>query len=274
MDNSNPDNPSLIQSRQNPKIKFLAGLRKKRDRDRHGCFLVEGGKELVNFLAAKRPLEELFHCPKFTMGKDQPLLEKAQASGTQIIELSPHAFEKCSNRENPDGWLGLAKSWHLPLDDVVFSDMPLLLVLEGTEKPGNLGAILRTANAAGVDAVICNDLMVDLFNPNVIRASRGLLFPMQVAVAEAGNTVDFLKQQGIRTAATVCGDGEPIWSRDLSGPMALVLGNESIGLSEFWQEQADIRVSIPIQGLADSLNLSSATAICIYEILRQNSTSP
>jgi TrmH family RNA methyltransferase len=269
MDNKPAKEPSLIQSRQNPKVKFLAGLRKKRNRDQHGCFLIEGRKELESFLATQWQLEELFYCPEFIKAEDESLLAQAIEKRVGIFELSAHAFEKCSIRENPDGWLGLAKNWQATLSEIRLSGIPLLLILEGTEKPGNLGAILRTANACGVDAVICNDPLVDLFNPNVIRASRGLVFSTQVVIAESKETSEFLKQNNIQAAATICGDGKPIWSQNLSGPLAVVMGNEAIGLSEYWQKQAGVKIFIPTPGLADSLNLSTATAICLYEVLRQ-----
>ena len=264
------DHPSLlIQSRQNPKIKFLAGLRKKRDRDQHGCFLIEGAKELENYLATGRTPTEFFHCPDFHKGGNTTLLQQAQSSATTSYELSPHAFEKVSGRENPDGWLGLAPIEETPLENLQLSEKPLLLILEGTEKPGNLGAILRTANAFGVDAVICNDPMVDLYNPNVIRTSRGLLFSMQVAIAGAKETAAYLQARSIPAAATVCDGGQPLWEQDLTGPLALVMGNEAFGLSEFWQSLATLKLSIPAPGPADSLNLSTATSICLYEVLRQ-----
>ena len=269
MDNKPAEEPSLIQSRQNPKVKFLVGLRKKRNRDQHGCFLIEGRKELESFLATQWQLDELFYCPEFIKAEDETLLTKAIERGVKIFELSAHAFEKCSIRENSDGWLGLAKNWQTSLSEIRLSEIPLLLILEGTEKPGNLGAILRTANACGVDAVICNDPLVDLFNPNVIRASRGMVFHMQVVIAESKETSEFLKQHNIQATATVCEDGKPIWSQNLSGPLALVMGNEAIGLSEFWQEKAALNIVIPTPGPADSLNLSTATAICLYEVLRQ-----
>jgi len=265
---------NLIQSRQNPKVKFLAGLRKKRDRDQHGCFLIEGRKELENFLASGRSLDELIHCPQFENKPDSKLMEDTQDIGTQTYEFSPHAFEKVSARENPDGWLGLAKTWKTSLEDLQLSSTPLLLVLEGTEKPGNLGAILRTANACAVDAILCNDPGVDLFNPNVIRTSRGLIFSSQIVTASAEDTVRYLQKHDIPTAATVCEDGQPIWSQDLTGPRALVMGNEANGLSPLWQNHANLHISIPTPGMADSLNLSTATAVCLYEVLRQRKGNP
>lgn len=264
-------NTNVIQSRQNPKIKFLAGLRKKRDRDQHGCFLIEGRKELENFVLSGHKLEELFTYSENWQKADQDFLQKVTSATEQHFELSEHAFEKISGRENPDGWLGLAKSWATNLEDIQLSENPLLLVLEGTEKPGNLGAIIRTANAFGVDAIICNDPMVDLFNPNVIRTSRGLLFSTQVVKAEVSDTVEFLKQRDIIAAATVCEGGLPTWDQDFVQPIAFVMGNEALGLSEFWQNQTQLKISIPAPGEADSLNLSTATSICLYEAVRQRS---
>ena len=265
--------PRLIKSRQNPRVKFLDGLRKKRNRDQSGCFLIEGRKELESFLGTRRQLKELFYCPEFIETQDETLLKKAIEMGVEIFELSAHAFEKCSVRENPDGWLGLSENWRTTLPEIKFSGIPLLLVLEGTENPGNLGAILRTANACGVDAVICNDPLVDLFNPNVIRTSRGMVFPTQVVIAEPRETAEFLKQQNIQTAATVCENAKSIWTQNLSGALAVIMGNEAKGLSEYWQKQADIRIFIPMPGLADSLNLSTASSICLYEVIRQRSIS-
>jgi TrmH family RNA methyltransferase len=265
-------NTNLIQSRQNPKIKFLTGLRKKRDRDQHGCFLIEGKKELENFIQSGRKLEELFTFEENWKETDQAFLKTAKKAVQDHYELSEHAFEKISFRENPDGWLGMARSWNTRLEDLQLSENPLLLVLEGTEKPGNLGAILRTANSFGVDAIICNDPLVDLFNPNVIRASRGLLFSTQIAKAENRETVVYLQKHNIQTVATICEGGTPTWSQDLTQPIAFVMGNEALGLSEYWFEQAKYRTSIPSPGKADSLNLSTATSICLYEAIRQRNS--
>ena len=264
-------NAELIQSRQNPKIKFLTGLRKKRDRDQHRCFLIEGSKELENYFKSGRKLQEFFFCPEFLKEKDQPLLDTAQQHSGQQFELSPHAFEKISGRESPDGLLGMAQTYSPTLEDLQLSEQPLLLVLEGTEKPGNLGAILRTANAFGLDAILCNDPMVDLFNPNVIRTSRGLLFSMPVIKAQAKETAAFLQKHNIQTAATVCQGGTPLWNQNFTQPYAFIMGNEALGLSEYWQQQTHHKISIPSPGQADSLNLSTATSICLYEALRQRS---
>ena len=262
-------NAEIIQSRQNPKIKFLTGLRKKRDRDQHRCFLIEGSKELENYFKSARKLEEFFFCPEFLKEKNNALLKIAKKHSSQQFELSTHAFEKISGRESPDGLLGLAKTYSTTLEELQLSEQPLLLVLEGTEKPGNLGAILRTANAFRLDAIICNDPLVDLFNPNVIRTSRGLLFSMQVIKAEAKETALFLQQHNIQTAATVCENGTPLWNQNFTQPFAFVMGNEALGLSEYWQQQTHHQISIPSLGQADSLNLSTATSICLYEALRQ-----
>jgi TrmH family RNA methyltransferase len=262
---------NIIHSRQNPKIKFLSGLRKKRDRDQHGCFLIEGRKELENFFQSGRKLEELFTFQENWKEADRDFFNQAAEGSEQNYELSEHAFEKISGRENLDGWIGLAKSWSTNLQDLQLSSTPLLLVLEGTEKPGNLGAIIRTANAFGVDAIICNDPMVDLFNPNVVRTSRGLLFSTQVVKAEVSETVEFLELREIKAAATVCEGGLPTWDQDFAQPIAFVMGNEALGLSEFWQNQTQLKISIPAPGEADSLNLSTATSICLYETIRQRS---
>jgi TrmH family RNA methyltransferase len=204
------------------------------------------------------------------LGENEPaLIEQAREAGAQLFELSKEAFAKCAYRERPDGLLAVAPQWKLGLDDLKLSAAPFLLVCESIEKPGNLGTILRSADAAGCDALILCDAVTDLFNPNVVRASTGVLFSVPVVVAESQTVQGWLKARGIRTAATTPHTENLYTQTELRGPLAVVMGSEQYGLSEFWMKNADVLVRIPMAGQADSLNVAMATIITLFEAVRQ-----
>ncbi len=261
----------FIQSRQNPRVKNLVRLRERRQRERQGRFLVEGLRELGHALAAGVEVEEIFFCPEcFPSPAHGDLIDSVRRKGAvRLSRMSAAAFEKASLREGPDGLLGVARTPTRTLPDLTLPARPLVLVLEGIEKPGNLGAILRSADAAGVDAVILADCVLDLHNPNAIRSSQGLVFALPVAAAASGEVADWLRAKGIRSFATTPGAQGTLWETDLTGPAALLLGGESDGLGPFWQEAADTRIRIPMAGRADSLNVAAAAAVCLFEAQRQ-----
>ena len=176
----------LISSLQNPRIKQLVKLRDRRPRDEAGVFLVEGYRQIRRALEKNIPLTELYYSPAWYLGENEPsLLAEAETAGARLFELTQAAFAKVAYRERPDGLLAVAPQWRHALDDLTLSPTPFLLVVEAIEKPGNLGTILRSADAAGVDALIVCDAVTDLFNPNVVRASTGVLFSVPVAVASS-----------------------------------------------------------------------------------------
>jgi len=186
-----------------------------------------------------------------------------------LFELSKDAFAKVAYRERPDGLLAVAPQWKRALGDLVLTASPLLLVVEAIEKPGNLGTILRSADAAGCDAVIVCDPVTDIFNPNVVRASTGVLFSVPLVVEESARVLAWLREKKIHTVATTPA-AEKIYSDgNLRGPLAIVMGSEQYGLSEFWLKHADLPVRIPMAGQADSLNVAMATIIALFEAVRQ-----
>jgi len=260
----------IITSLQNPRLKRLVRLRDRRQRDEEKAFLVEGYREVRRALEKKVAMEELYYCPDWFLGENEPaLLEQAASAGAKLFELSKEAFAKVAYRERPDGILAVAPQWRRTLDSLPLPAVPFLLVVEAIEKPGNLGTILRGADAAGCDAVIVCDPVTDLFNPNVVRASTGVLFSVPCAVEESGAVLAWLKKKGIRSVATTPAAARLYTETDLKGPLAVVMGSEQYGLSEFWLNNADQSVRIPMAGQADSLNVAMAALITLFEAVRQ-----
>ncbi len=259
-----------ISSLQNPRIKSLVKLRDRRQRDRQALFLIEGYRELNRALEKAIPLEEVYFSPDWFLGENEDaLLRHAEAAGARLFQLTRQAFAKCAYRERPDGLLGVARQWRLSLVDLDLPPNPLLLVAEAIEKPGNLGTLLRAADAAGVHAVLLCDPVTDLFNPNVVRASTGVLFSVPVVVADTGTIPEFFRRHGIRTVATTPDTDRLYTETDLRGPLAILMGSEQYGLSPDWLRRADEKVRIPMAGQADSLNVAMATVITLFEAVRQ-----
>ncbi|HWL16014.1 MAG TPA: RNA methyltransferase [Opitutus sp.] len=261
-----------ITSLQNPRVKQLVKLRDRRPRDEAGVFLVEGYREIRRALEKRIPLRELYFSPDWFLGENEPaLLEQAERAGAKLFELSKHAFAKVAYRERPDGLLAVAPQWKRTLADLTLPAAPFLLVVEAIEKPGNLGTILRSADAAGCDAVIVCDPVTDIFNPNVVRASTGVLFSVPLVVDESTRVQTWLKEHGIKAVATTPSADKLYTDTDLRGPLAIVMGSEQYGLSEFWLTNSDQPVRIPMAGQADSLNVAMATIITLFEAVRQRS---
>lgn len=259
-----------ITSLQNPRIKQLVKLRDRRERDDAGLFLVEGYREVSRALEKDIRLRELYYAPEWFLGVNEPaLLDRAKQAGAQLFELSKEAFAKCSYRDRPDGLLALAPQWKHGLADLKLSPHPFLLVVESIEKPGNLGTILRSADAAGVDGVIVCDAVTDIFNPNVVRSSTGVLFSVSVVVADSTTVHAWLRDKGIRVVATTPDTPNLYTQSDLRGPLAIVMGSEQYGLSAFWLKESNLLVRIPMAGQADSLNVAMATIITLFEAVRQ-----
>src|SRR5581483_2972598 len=216
-----------ISSLQNPRIKQLVRLRDRRPRDEAGVFLVEGYREVRRALEKEVALQELYFSPEWFLGEHEPdLLARAEAAGATLFELSKEAFAKVAYRERPDGLLAVAPQWHRALADLQLPRDPFLLVVEAIEKPGNLGTILRSADAAGCHAVIVCDPVTDIFNPNVVRASTGVLFAVPLIVAESAAVNAWLKQMKIRAVATTPAAELLYSAADLRGPLAVVMGSE------------------------------------------------
>jgi TrmH family RNA methyltransferase len=262
--------PERIVSLQNPRVKQLVKLRDRRDRDAAGVFLVEGFREIGRALDRGVVPVELYVAPEWFLGGNEPaLIARAAAAGAQVCELSREAFAKVAYRDRPDGLLAVVPQWRTSLADLPRVADPLVLVVEAIEKPGNLGTILRSADAAGVQAVMVCDPVTDLFNPNVVRSSTGVLFAVPVVVAEGAAVRAWLRERGLRIVATTPAAERLYTATDLRGPLALVMGSEQYGLSEPWLRAADERVRIPMAGQADSLNVAMATLVTLFEAVRQ-----
>jgi TrmH family RNA methyltransferase len=259
-----------ITSLQNPRLKQLVKLRDRRPRDEAGVFLVEGYREIRRALEKEVRLQELYFAPEWFLGENEPaLIAQAAAAGAQLYELSKEAFAKAAYRERPDGLLAVAPQWRRTLADLLLPQDPFVLVVEAIEKPGNLGTILRSADAAGCHAVIVCDPVTDIFNPNVVRASTGVLFSVPLVVESSEHVQAWLREKGIRTVATTPAAQQVYSDADLRGPLAVVMGSEQYGLSDFWLKRADLPVRIPMAGQADSLNVAMATIITLFEAVRQ-----
>jgi len=259
-----------ISSLQNPRIKHLVKLRDRRPRDEAGVFLVEGYREIRRALEKGIRLQELYVSPDWFLGENEPsLIDQAELAGAQIFELTKEAFAKVAYRERPDGLLAVAPQWKRALGELRLPELPFILVVEAIEKPGNLGTILRSADAAGCDAVIVCDPVTDIFNPNVVRASTGVLFSVPLVVDESAGVHAWLREKKIRTIATTPSAEKLYTETDLRGPLAVIMGSEQYGLSEFWLKHCDQPVRIPMAGQADSLNVAMATIITLFEAVRQ-----
>lgn len=264
--------PEKITSLQNPRVKQLVKLRDRRPRDEAGVFLVEGYREIRRALEKSIALQEVYFSPEWFLGENEPaLLAQAEAAGAKLFELSKDAFAKVAYRERPDGLLAVAPQWKRSLNELNLPAAPFLLVIEAIEKPGNLGTILRSADAAGVHAVIVCDPVTDIFNPNVVRASTGVLFSVPLVVDESERVRAWLREKGVRTVATTPAAETVYTAADLRGPLAIIMGSEQYGLSEFWLKNSDLPVRIPMAGQADSLNVAMATIITLFEAVRQRS---
>jgi len=262
--------PTLITSVQNPRVKQIVRLRQRSHRDTEGLMIVEGFRELRRALDNQYRPVDLFYCPDLFQGANEPgLIDRCREAGATLFECSRPVFEKIGYRDRPDGLLALGPQIRRTLADLSLPVNPLLVVAEAIEKPGNLGTILRSADAAGVHALIVCDRCTDLNNPNVVRASIGTLFSVPVAEAASPETLDWLRARGIRILAATPHAEADYFDVDLSGPVALVVGAEQYGLSDLWMKAADLQVRIPMLGQADSLNVSSATTLLLYEAVRQ-----
>lgn len=260
-----------IQSRHNDQIKNLVKLRERKHRDRQESFLVEGMRELGHALHSDFNLKTVYYCPEYfpTDRHEQFIHEVRSQYKVPLVRVSKDAFAKATYREGPDGIIAVGEQRIHSIQELKLSPKPILLILEGIEKPGNLGAILRSADGAGVDAVILVDCLLDLYNPNAIRASQGLLFSIPIALAEQAFLSQWLSERKIQCIATTPDASKLHWSADYKVPTAVLFGSESTGLSDYWLNCSTECIRISMAGNADSLNVSAAVAICLYEARRQ-----
>ena len=251
---------NVITSTQNARIKHVVTLQQKSSlRREEGLFVVEGQREIEHCIACGYEIVELF------------VLDTTNYTGDiEPTFVTAQVYEKMAYRESTEGIIAVAKVKSHRLQDLKFNKQnPLVVVLESVEKPGNLGAILRTAEAANVDAVIVCDPLTDIYNPNLIRASIGGVFSVSVATCASKECIEFLKANKIRILTAQLQDSYDYYDYDMSHATALVMGTESTGLSQQWRDAADVHIRIPMLGRLDSLNVSVSTAILIYEAVRQ-----
>ncbi|MDH4091997.1 MAG: RNA methyltransferase [Cyclobacteriaceae bacterium] len=256
----------LITSHQNAKIKHILLLEKARERKRQNVFIIEGLKELSLAVESEYKINSVFFSPEIIPAATVQAIVKDE---NLLLPVRRTVFEKIAYRDSTGGIIAIAEQKKHVLENIRLHKNPLLLILEAVEKPGNLGAILRTADAAGVDAVIICDPQTDFYNPNVIRSSVGCVFTTQIASATSEETIDWLKKNDIQCLATHLGASKPYHEIDFRKPCAIVLGTESTGLSKVWVAMASATIIIPMQGKIDSLNVSTAAAIIVFEANRQ-----
>lgn len=255
--------PELITSAQNPKLKRLLALQEKsRLRREEGLFVVEGQRELEHCIAAGFVADSVFICPEIAAAV-------YHYPAAKVFHLTKELYEKAAYRGSTEGVIAEVKARTLALEDLELKENPLIMVLEGVEKPGNLGAVLRSADAAGADAVIICDPLTDLYNPNLIRASIGAIFTVPTVTCSSEEAIVFLKARGIRILTAQLQDSSVYYDVDMTCGTAIVMGTESTGLTPVWRKAADAHILIPMLGRLDSLNVSVSAAILLYEAVRQ-----
>ncbi|MGN1213807.1 MAG: TrmH family RNA methyltransferase [Bacteroidaceae bacterium] len=254
-----------ITSLQNPKIKQLLCLQQKSsERRRQNLFVVEGRRELTRCLKAGHKADTIFFCPEIDNFNPSSL-----GTTKNIYEVSYEIYNKIAYRGTTEGVIAMVTPRNISLSDLCLKENPLLVVLERVEKPGNLGAVLRSADASGVDAVIVCDPLTDLYNPNLIRNSTGAIFSVPCFTTTSQKCIEWLKSNHIQIVTAQLQDSVEYYNTDLARSTAIVMGTEADGLSLLWREIADCHIRIPMLGMVDSLNVSVSAAILMYEALRQ-----
>ena len=253
---------NIITSAQNPKVKRLLALQQKSSERREaGLFVVEGRRELERCLAGGFEVETVFCTPEVASVVPQGAYDR--------FLVSPKVYERMAYRGSTEGVIAEVRTRQLRLEDMALGSSPLLVVLESVEKPGNLGAILRSADAAGATAVVVCDPLTDLYNPNVVRASTGAVFSMPMVACTSEECIRFLKEHGISILTAQLQDSELYYDTDMRGPTAIVMGTEATGLTQQWRRAATAHIRIPMLGITDSLNVSVSAAILLFEAVRQ-----
>jgi TrmH family RNA methyltransferase len=254
-----------ITSLQNPKIKLLTALQQKSsERRRTGLFVVEGQQELQHCISAGYEVDTVFWCPELC-----PAVLPPEAGAARCFQVSPDVYAKVAYRGSTEGVIAEVRTRTLRLDDLKLGEHPLIVVLESVEKPGNLGAVLRSADASGVDAVVVCDPLTDLYNPNLIRSSVGAAFTVPCLACRSDECIAFLKQRGIKILTAQLQDSHLYYDTDMTCGTAIVMGTEHDGLTDQWRQAADAHIRIPMLGQIDSLNVSVSAAILMYEAVRQ-----
>jgi len=257
-----------ITSLQNPRVKQIVQLSKARERREQDLVAMEGAREIGLAIDAGYNPETLYICPEIYSKSEYPDLIHRIPSHKQI-EIAPAVFEKLAYREGSDGLIALIHPKKHQLKEIVLPSNPFIIVLEAVEKPGNLGAVLRTADAAKADAVIICDPATDLYNPNAIRSSVGCLFTVPIGICSSEEALEWMKANQIHSFAAELKASEWYHECDFSKPSAIIMGTEADGLTDYWLNNADSRIKIPMRGKIDSLNVSVSTAVLTFEAMRQ-----
>lgn len=269
-----------ISSLQNPLIKQIVLLQEKsRERRKQKLFIVEGIREISLALTGNYEFEKIVYCPEIASEKSINQLEKSLVEKTPLIAITSEVYQKIAYRGSTEGVLGIAKTKELDISQLDFSStihnqsqntsQPLILIAEAPEKPGNIGALLRTADAAGVDAVIIANPKTDMYNPNIIRSSVGCLFTNKLITGSTSDIIKFLKSNEINIYCAALQASVPYHTVDFKNPTAIVVGTEAIGLSDEWRINSTQNIIIPMSGEIDSMNVSVAAGILVFEAKRQ-----
>lgn len=260
----------LISSTSNPIIKDILKLSKNKERQQSGNFLIEGVREIERARKGGYSFETILFNKKLHGAEQSKFLRDFENDASvDLIEVSENVFSRIAYRDNQDGILAIARQKHHELKDLLPVGNGLYLVAETVEKPGNLGAMLRTADAANVAAMIVCNNQSDIYNPNVVRSSLGCLFTVPVVLCSSDEAIAFLKANNVSIYAAALQNSREYYNTDLTGPSAIVVGSEANGLSTQWRDAADAIIRIPMLGIADSLNVSVSAAVLIFEALRQ-----
>jgi len=263
-----------LTSLRNPRVKHVVRLRDRQARDEAGELVIEGTRALRRALDCGYRPHTVYFCPELLQEDDEALLTDAIVAGATLWATSAPVLSKMAYRSRPEGVIGIGPQLTVTLDNMRLSERPLLVVLVAVEKPGNLGAILRAADAVSADGVIVCDGGTDVHNPNVVWSSTGTIFGVPIAEAGSAETLSWLHEHGIRILAATSHADVEYTAADLRAPLAIVVGSEPTGLGRPWLDAADVQVRIPMRGLADSLNVAMATTVLLYEVLRQRRESP
>lgn len=268
-----PAHEPEVTSPKNPRVRAAAALRDRRARDEAGLTLVDGSRELARAVAGGAEVVEVFVDATRLDAEGLDAVARARAGGAVLVPVSAPVLDRLAYGERGEGVVAVVRIPDLSMGRLVLPADPLVVVIEGVEKPGNLGAVLRSADGAGADAVIAADPRTDLYNPNAVRASIGTIFAVPLAAGPSTSVRDDLLARGIRLVAARVDATTSYTEVDLRGPVAIALGSESDGLSDAWSGPAVVPIRLPMLGVADSLNVSIAAAVLLYEARRQRDAS-
>lgn len=260
-----------ISSVQNQLIKDIFQLQEKsKARKKAQLFVIEGMREIEIAIKSEYQLTQLLICKQLVNDNKINALQKlVNNDNTEFLEISKEVYQKIAYRESTEGILAVAKTKNHFIKNIQLKNNPLVVVLESLEKPGNIGAILRTADAANIDAIFIADPKTDLYNPNIVRSSVGAVFTNSIFIGESSEIISYLKSNNISIYSAILQEAVPYYSVNYTKGAAIVVGTEATGLTDVWREHADSNIIIPMQGVIDSMNVSVATAILIFEAKRQ-----